>query len=370
MAEQEQVENRASRLLMERIEGKELAERDARWLKEKAPRDFRWAEGGGSWNHAQILAAAELWRDAQPGIISWWKTYLRLQLGEADPGEAAIDYFGGTEQFSNTYEGWRWGAALAVRLLALRLPEHPAAPEILRLTARYSEVQTALLALGAAPRPTKLGTVVSTPARAGAVVEEDVQPHANRRGQLWWNGPSLPMAGARSTPAHLGTDERMPLYAWYAAGGRIDYGRFGWPTAVWHKLVAEEKDQPIGLLRAPTGQDFARLLLKDIRLLVPHHFLRWDTEDVRVNYMEKLVNGNTTSILGHVHYDKEDRAVYLFPWPGRLREGLGEAVAWYEPNSPWTLNAKSRFGQVRHELPRRLPDSHLVIGPEGLRRIA
>lgn len=350
------IETYAPELLLELINGKPDPRKLTR-LAGDVKRDFAWVDKGGSWNHAQMLMAAELWDARRSSLIpaAWWTTYLRSQLGEIRADRpSSLDYFGGTEQFSNTYEGWRWGAVLAVRLWALRNRNH----ELLRLTARYTEVQTALLALGAAPGPTKTGIILSPNASA------EVHPHTHRTGsQLWWDGPSLPMSGARSTPAHLGTDERMPLHRWYGLGRWIDdpKSRFAWPWVIAHHLRKRDDEMTGDILSDP------RASLDSIRLLVPHHFLHWQHEGIRLNYMEELANGNTTSILGHVRYSNEDRAVYLFPWPGRIRSGLGPARCEIKSDrGKLRLVASSRFGEVSIDIPSREPDTHVSIGPNGV----
>lgn len=364
-------ETRAARCLMELIAGKKLAPADARWLRSTNV-SFGWTTRGGSWNIPQIRMAALLWLDGQDDSDWWWVSYLRRQLGDIiSEGDRAPDdpiyFFGGTESGSNTYEGWRWSAVLAVRLWALQHSECVASKDLLRLTTCYSEVQTALLALGAAPGPTRTGDIIS-PVPAG-----DVPIHANRRGQLWWRGPSLPMSGNRSTPAHIGTDERMPLYLYHAryiADVKLD--RFGWPNEVLTRLAVAGGSEP-----APVqARDEPVAVLAGIRLRTPHHFARWQNEGIRANWIAELGNKNTSSLLGHATYEREERAVYLFPFEGRQRKGVGEATC---DLVPWTsgadvgqaraLVARSRFGQVSVELPARNPDSHVVVDASGVRVI-
>ena len=359
----EQDETRSARLLLELIQGKRAAPADARWLQATAT-GFAWTNRGGSWNIPLVRMAAELWRSGSGDAVAWWHTLLDCQLG-AKPGRGEendpLYFFGGTEAYSNTYSGWQWASAIAVRLWALQHPAHPSSGHLLSLTAKYNEVQATLLGLGAAAGPTTSGLILS-PGRS-----DTVRPHAHRTGrQVWWPGPSLPASGNRSTPAHLGTDERLPLYAAHTFGKLVDgptEKRFGWTATVLRALQRHEGRQAL-VDWTPVS---APRVLAGIRLLTEHHFQTWNEEAIRLNFMARLGNLNTSAILFHVHYDREDRGVFGFPWLGRVRSGLGEATAEFDGR---TVRARSRFGEVAHELPARAPDSHVVVGPRGLREVA
>lgn len=367
-AKKPNLETYSAELLLELISGRPDPQK-LRWLASDVRLDFGWTESGGSWNHWHLLLACALWAGISPEkVVPLIVAYLEAQLGETERADRpTLRFFGGTEQNANSYEMWRWAFALAVRLWALRHPEHPESARLLRLTARYNEVQTILLGLGAVPGSTTTGEILSTEER-GQPRRDIVRPHAHRTGsQVWWPGPTLPQSGARSTPGHIGVDERLPLYCACAFGKLVDRPtekRFGW-TATLLRQLQREAEQPI-VVPSMTA-------LVGIRLLVPHHFLTWKQEGVRVNFMARLANGNTTSILGHVHHERENRGVYLFPWPGRIRSGLGAATCDLDvgprPESPHRLIARSRFGEVTAALPARDPDSHIVMGPEGLRTL-
>jgi hypothetical protein len=306
------IEVYAPRLILDSLGVEKLSPADrARllgwWGKDVRPDYVRWRSGSCNWD--SMLDA--VWLLFEPGRaiagvkpIRKWAAWFAWQLGRAQPQKgqpATVRYFGGRETLSNTYEPLRWGAVAAVHAWALRNRR----PRLVELASAYTRAVCALLAPGAAPGPAK-------------------NLQSNERGQLFYSGPYMPQPGQRSTTAHVGQDDRGPLFA-LACGYPLRVSkRETWPARVARALGKPfELDEPTasGLRDFVAAKNpdpgFLGGLLKGVRLWAPVHHLRW--KSVRTSYTPERRNTLTPCVFASRYDDAKETADVLYPWPGGSR---------------------------------------------------
>ena len=330
-----------------------VAERLAWWERDFGRNFDRLARGSGSWNWDWMLAAVWLWRGADDAV-EWWRDLLRYQLGEVQPaaGRELLGRLMGSETCSSTYEPWRWGSVLAVRLLALRAPGHPAAPEMLRLTGRYSEALSAIYALGAAPWP-------------------DAEAHVGSAG-FWYTGVTVAPVGERSTLAHAYQNDLGPLWCMAA----------GWPLTVskreeWPGRVARLLRGDLGVgegtaayLRhfviSPSAQGSRfPTLLRGLRVYSALHWRIW--RGTRLTWSGPRRNFNSPKIYYSLAREETATMDCGFPWGGAgARRGKGASRS---PGSVrlerGSIRVETDEGAAELALPARPPIFEASLSEQG-----
>lgn len=291
-----------------------------------ATTDFSWwaqAENPKlpSWNMFVVEAAALLWLDpdsVMPGIrarytiVDWWRDWLALQVGDSS-AERFITamltrYLDGTETLSAMYGDGRYGAVAAVRLLALRHPQHPAASELIRLTGRYLEMLATLLALSSRPWT-------------------DPGYRADN-GRMWYSGPTVAPVGERSEAAGLQND-RGPILE-TLRGRPQTSARSGWPAAIFSQLAQEFPASRTAsrwadeVVSAATATDLIRSLA-GVRLWSEQHWVRWN-EGLLV-WKPRRQNSNTPAVFWAWLDDGAKRMTIGYPYPDGKHRGKGASGA-------------------------------------------
>ncbi|HTQ80371.1 MAG TPA: hypothetical protein VMM92_10265, partial [Thermoanaerobaculia bacterium] len=290
---------------------------------------------------------------------------LAAQAGQLDLGVPIFSYFGGTETMSSTYEEFRAGSVAALRLLALRFPQNPAAPAMLTATGRYNEILTALLALGAEPW-------------------WDRQGHANARGAPYYDGPTVSPVSERSTPAHAYQNDLGPFLA-LAAGLPLNVSkREDWPMGVVRQVAA--LDPTLGIdpslaasCRALVQGDASALSavvgsLAGVKLFSQLEWTRF-AEGLLVTGGPRL-NFNTPKIFWSFADNASQTMQIGFPWQGGQHRGAGASTAaggsqiLTNISGGLSVIAQAEQGHdASYSLPASTPLYH-VIGDTGGIRIA
>lgn len=327
---------------------------------EWAKADFSWwaqAENTQlpSWNMFVVQGACSLWLN--PGlvvgrsysIIDWWREWLALQVGDGvtslplraslagmpppslDTLHSISRCFDGTETLSAMYGDGRYGAVAAVRLLALRHPKHPAAPELIRLTGRYLEILATLLALSSRPWT-------------------DPGYRADN-GHMWYAGPTVAPVGERSEAAGLQNDRGPILQT--LRGGPQTSNRSGWPAEVFAKLVAEFPSEARSYQR---GDDLPFVIVSrlfGVRLWSEQHWVRW-SEGLLV-WKPRRQNNNTPAVFWAWMDDSAKRMTIGYPYPEGKHRGKGASGAQGHcellgPQGGWTIAAAGIDGGLPAKL--------------------
>lgn len=311
--------------------------------------------GMGSFNHQQMLHAVQLWDEGLPAV-DWWRGYFLQQLGKQEPapGQEQMGYFAGNEPFGPSYEPFRWGSALAVRLWAIRNPGK--ADDLLELTGRYAEVVCTLCALGAVPFPDK------------------VQYFNKKKNRLNYTGPYVSPVGERSN--QHGTSDLCLLFA--MSVGWPDYKYFpqpDWPVQIAQRVKAEGD---LGV-----GSDLASALrlyvennpgplaplqqaLDKIKIKAEQHFIRWP-EGILV-YKPQRINGNTPCFLYDWMPYAQEASTLVYPWPsGRGANVQGAGRCWIDAQRNISVQTEYvKLCPAPLALPTEDPVSVVTMGPDGL----
>src|SRR6185369_4637829 len=271
-------------LLLQRLvaQGKDgLSGWESRWAA-WAPRHWSTGAllGSGSWNHSVMAAACQVWLDGGGPALDWLLDLLRFQVGEKKPAadEAILGRLMGTETGSTTYWPFLIGSFAGVRILAQKLPGHPLAAEVMRLTGRYFETSAAVLALGAVPW-------------------WDQEGHRGSHGP-YYDGPTVAAVGERSTPAHAYQSDLGPALA-LLTGWRLNRSKHeDWPGKVL-RLVARPQVDAAAVIRsfvAADGRDPSSILslLHGVSLATPMHWMRWPSG--LLVFKEHRINFNTECV--------------------------------------------------------------------------
>lgn len=306
--------------------------------------------GMGSFNHQQMLHAVQLW-DEGAAAADWWRGYFRLQLGMDEPkaGQEQMGFFAGNEPLGPSYEPFRWGSVLAVRLWALKNHDD----ELLELTGRYAEVVSTLCALGAVP------------------FAEKVQFFNQRKRRLNYDGPYVSPVGERSN--QHGASDLCPLFASSIGWDYQYFPQPDWPLAIARKLNGDlgvSPDLAAALKQYveenPGPVEPLQQALAGIKIKADQHFVRW--KDALLVYKPRRINGNTPCYLYMWLPYEEQTAALIYPWPpGRGANVRGSGRCWID--SERRISVATQFEDLcpsPFELPADEPVSVLSIGPDGL----
>lgn len=326
---------------------------DAMNLYRKQVRDgYDALSGMGSFNHQQMLHAVQLW-DKGVSAADWWRGYFQQQLGmqTPQPGQEQMGFFAGNEPFGPSYEPFRWGSVLAVRLWVRRNPGK--ADDLLDLTAGYAGVVSTLCALGAVPFPDK------------------VQFFNQKKNRLNYNGPFVSPVGERSN--QHGASDLCPLFAMSVGFDFQLFPQPSWPVqfaqalkgdlgvspelAAALKQYVEDNPGPI----EPLQQALSRIKIK-----AEQHFIRW--KDGLLVYKPQRTNGNTPCYLYDWLPYADQTSNLIYPWPPGRGNGItGSGRCWINPER--VLSAETQFTDLCPPpltLPADDPVSVLSVGPDGL----
>lgn len=329
-----------------------------KWQKVMAPGLGYWSRGG-SQNHP--LMAGVVWLYAQPGWAlqggmtapEFWLAFLKAQL-DGKGAEGALTFFQGSELLSNTYAAWSQTSVALAWAWALQRGN----PEVAELAARYLRACAALYALGAAPTP-------------------DMTPNQgplNRQGQVFCDGPWIPGPGGRSTMAHTGQDDRVPLFA------RL----IGWPMKVnkreswtgraleWAKLDRlwtgpfESLPEALRNLVSGSAPPPAEVLdlLSSVSLIRRIEHWRWPAFSLCA-MIGTRPNMNTGCIFWSTYDRAARKAVHGYPWPPRIRESAEKGECKIEPDQHQVV-AQTVFDTSAGTFPAEPPLWRIAVGPQGV----
>lgn len=297
----------------------------------------------GSQNLPMMAHAIALWIPSEsPGTqatsIQWWKDFLDCQNGApcnvTDP--QTLRFMKGAELLSNTYDAETTTTVLTVRYWALSHNN----PELEQKATLYLLYTWGMYSLGAGKAEAK---VHFNRYNMNVPIDQKCQPN--------YNGPFMALAGMRSTPSHTCKDDRSPLFA---RALQWDLSTSNWKgsqylTSIYDYLESKLKNQfvnayglsqeqrdycrtvvdPTAVAPARTEADslanadwLATVFLKDVRTIVPYHFVAWSgqgsvSNQIRLTLMETNRNRNTAATYA-VRYDfrsgTDSQARALFPW--------------------------------------------------------
>jgi hypothetical protein len=309
--------------------------------------------GMGSFNHQQMLHAVDLWERGAPAA-DWWRGYFLQQLGKQKPqdGQELMGFFAGSEPFGPSYEPFRWGSVLAVRLWARR--NQGQADDLLDLTAGYANVVCTLCALGAVPFPT------------GAYFNAK-----NRR--FPYTGPYVSPVGERSN--EHSTSDLCPLFASSVGWKYQLLNEPGWPVEMAGALDGDLGVDPTlaAALRQyvqgnPGPIEPLAEALQGITVRGEQHFIRWPAG--RLVYKPQRTNGNTPCYLYDwlPFGDETVSATLVYPWPsGRGDNVRGAGACWIDAQR--NISVQTQYADLcppPFALPQDDPVSVVTMGPNGL----
>ncbi|MEM1205413.1 MAG: LamG-like jellyroll fold domain-containing protein [Acidobacteriota bacterium] len=349
-----------------------------------------------SFNLPQLAAALMLLEEPQHQTTAgdmwdFWAKYLRWELGDLAPSHP-FGYFGGHEITSGNYQHYRISAVLAVHYHARRQGRATVAD----LAKRWLRAAWGIHALSAGRG------AVKTIHDRGQI--EDGQ--LNIRDELYYTGPYLALAGARSSENHWRGVDRAYYFARATGiqptktGRESDYQENlrTWLEASWAQHVSSSgSDRLYGLTANANGeaQSLRNLVFQDqypsalvdnllgsIRTMEGLNFVGW--QKVRATLLEKNPNFNTAPTFGMAYWHDAHHAAgqelhVLYPWTravgssrpyrhdieaglGVLR--LGVALPYMEAdNRPG--NSRHPLTTVRIDLPTSTPLFHVRLGRCG-----
>jgi hypothetical protein len=349
-----------------------------KWDARNDPVFGNWQAGGGSLNLPVITAAVGLYHSPDASMSwypsrrnnpnptgykmsyrNWWVWFLASQLGENprsyfppefNPPPIAPDtnlnFFKGTEMFSNIYE-----ASVVTSVIAVRYWAHTHNDTALNdLAKRYLRATWAIYAMAAGKGPvwtfamgidTSTGKPIRSPSATPRPGKWEFNPAAPRKGTGYHiNAPFLALAGMRSKlTGHYESDDKFTLFAraiqWpYPANyeNQDQESVLNWLSSRWNALG--QPDNLYGLTQADIdsiatlrqdGSNAASFLpwLGNIRMATTYRIVGWP--GYRASCMEQNLNGNTPSMYG-VLYTEDDPndadpshaiATFLYPWSDR-----------------------------------------------------
>jgi len=349
------IEQYAPQLLLS-LTGLDKAKPDPQFLsqyKQQVKDGYGALSGMGSFNHQQMLHAVQLWDQGAPAV-EWWRGYFLQQLGKQKPeaGEELMGFFAGSEPFGPSYEPFRWGSVLSVRLWALQ--NKARAADLLDLTGGYANVVCTLCALGAVPFPT------------GAYFN-------SKNNRMTYSGPYVSPVGERSNE-HATTD-LGPLFASSVGWDYKLLTQPDWPVEI---IGALNGDLGVDPALAAALQQYVRenpgpveplaQALDGITVRAEQHFIRW--RDGRLVYKPQRTNGNTPCYLYDwlPYGDESVTATLVYPWPsGRGQNVAVQSHCWIDKQH--NISVQTNYPDLSpppFALPADDPQSVLTMGPSGL----
>lgn len=341
---------------------------------------------GGSENIPVVAAAVALVEDTDSfDIIPWWHTFLDCQNGNTcTVARDNLRFMTGAEQMSNAYN-WSVMVSVATVNWWARLHGDWALQNKARV---YLRKNFALYALAAGDGP-------ALTYRHDLDKNNDHQPvdggdgvytdycHMNIHGtNIWFDGPFLAMAGARSGQSWFCQDDRMPLMARAIAwpltkNGRetlpqssvLNYLQSTWPASEAENVYALDatarqimRDQINFANQVPT---MLWVLNNNgaTRLHETMHFIGWN--GARATLLESNPNGNKPgAVFGAKYTSSNQQAHMLYPWYGQFSGGYGRGYGKLLPTATSPTSAEA-FGivTVTMGLPAASPIYHVVLGP-------
>jgi hypothetical protein len=217
-----------------------------------------------------------------------------------------------TRPSSSTYEPFRAGSYNAIRLLAIRHPNHPLADRAVALTSRYNEVLAVLLSLGAVPWT----DAEEFKGSAGAwYTGPMVSPVGERSGTHAFQGDLGPFLGLACGLSFVSKREDWPLKVC-----RLCPGGLGVPPASVRKIS--------DVLNGAIGPGPVLDLLAGITLWAPTSWSRWSDGTV-LTYKDSRQNNNTACIFWSLADPVAQKMSIGYPWPAgfsasRHASGTGE----------------------------------------------
>ena len=330
----------------------------------------------GSSNNLPVVAAAiglfyYKRGNKKQQIISWWKKYLRAELGNPSAGmPAVLKYYGSSELNSSIYQFYNLDAVVAAHYWASKNNDS----QLLQLCRQYLRVAWAMFALSASNQAVKS-------------IHHDnkiIQPSPRR-----YNNPVLALAGARSDNRWVQYWLREFLFyravkwprsnvAWEQDFQRnvLDYLERHWQPQGGYSvygLKLTEATQLRQLVQTGRVPSFLRSMLGNIRSIRPYHIIGWP--GVRFSLMEGNPNRNTAPTYGMVYFQKPHQANgqelhVLYPWTAAKRKGITEGRTTLNLQQGY-VEASNHPGSAQHplktvrisNLPRTQPLFHLILSP-------
>ena len=328
--------------------------------------------GGGSYNLPPLAGAIayvrEPVRSGSWNMNTWWRDYLRGELGE----RGAVWRYGGQELGSGNYQHANILSVMTVHYQAWQVGNN----ELRVLSRRWLRATFALHALAAAPqRPKTIHDRAATESFDNYV------------------GPFVAMAGMRYSENHWRNTQRSILFA-RAAGIATNF-----KGERAQKKVREFLEQnwagPSGSIygMTSTNQQYLRdvvntgvirpaivAMYQGLHTVFRIHFIGW--QGVRLTLIEKNGHGSTVPTYGLVYFqqprDATGRELHLlYPWarwsgtgPRTFRNGVtaGSAGVDLLGRSVWATNTPAQAPHPPEwvsisNLPTGPPQFHVVLGP-------
>lgn len=340
---------------------------------------------GCSQNIPVVAAAIALVEDPVTyNIIPWWHDFLDCQNGNVCNQSAQhLPYMTGSEQMSNFYN---WSVMVSVATVNW-WARHNGDPTLQNKARVFLRKNWALYALAAGDGPAltyrhDIDPSSKLPVDGGNGVYTDYC-HMNIHGtNIWFDGPFLAMAGARSGQSWFCQDNRMPLLARATAWPLTKNGRETVPqSSVLNYL---QSTWPSGDAESVYAVDsVARQILRDqinfgnevstmlwvltnngaTRLRETMHFIGWS--GARATLLESNPNGNKPgAVFGAKYTSSNQQAHMMYPWYGNFSGGYGPGYGQLLPTATSPTSAEA-FGivTVTMGLPAASPIYHVVLGP-------
>ncbi|MCP3958951.1 MAG: hypothetical protein GY719_13960 [bacterium] len=328
--------------------------------------------GGGSYNlpvlGAAIAYVREPVRSGSWNMNTWWRDYLRGELGERGP----IWKYGGQELGSGNYQHANIISVMTVHYQAWQVGNG----ELRVLSRRWLRATFALHALSAAPQ------------RPKTIHDRNATESFNS-----YVGPFVAMAGMRYSENHWRNTHRSILFA-RAAGIATNFkGEKAQRKA--REFLEQNWAGPSGSIygMTSTNQQFLRdvvntgvirpaiaAMYQGLHTVYRIHFIGW--QGVRLTLIEKNGHGSTVPTYGLVYFqqsrDASGRELHLlYPWarwsgvgPRTFRNGVtaGSAAVDLLARTAWATNTPAEpphppeYVSINN-LPTGPPQFHVVLGP-------
>jgi hypothetical protein len=355
-----------------------------------------WQDGPvGSQNLPVVSAAIGLYRSptglmpgSQVSYTAWWSKYLKAQLRDLIvPDRPKLNFFHGTEAFSNTYDAPVVTTVVAVRYWSAlnynnaNLTIRSAARELDPLARRFLRASWAIYGFSAGKSYAKTHYVDGRNPSPTPAPHTEYNPDAPKRpnGGYYYMGHFLALAGARSELSHAVADDRQPLFdraiqftptrtnenfpqrdllvllqgKWTATGENL------------YALTDFDRSQFLTLIANGSNVNYFLPWLTGIRTARIFRILGW--ADVRASNMQGNPNYNTACMYGISFDSVSGQASFLFPWTdrnggpaeGESRVEFGRITASNYPGAP----PDHPYKAVQFAIPTAQPIFHVVLSP-------
>jgi hypothetical protein len=357
-----------------------------------------WQSGPvGSQNLPVVSAAIGLYRSPTANITgstvtftAWWSKYLKGQLRDLIVADRPkLNFFHGTEAFSNTYDAPVVTTIVAVRYWSTlnynssNTQIRNAARELDPLSRRFLKATWAIYGYSAGKNYVKTHFVDGRIPSPTPAPNTEYNPDAPKRpnGGYYYMGHFLALAGARSELSHAVADDRQPLFDRaiqftpsktnenFSQRDLLDYFQGIWSntTENLYALTASDRTQFNTLIANGSNVSYFLPWTAGIRTSRIYRILGW--ADFRASNMQGNPNFNTACMYGISFDSVSQQASFLFPWSdrnggpaeGESRVEFGRITASNTPGAP----PNHPYMSVQFTIPVSQPIFHFVLSPSA-----